>query len=89
MCYNTGVTKTALKFTKVKRGHYATADGRYAVVQDGYTGRDVAEDVFGGEWALVFDPHGRLREHHNDGENLAWFDTKREAVAYAQTLRVA
>ncbi len=75
------------KFTKVERGWYATADGKYAVVVDGYepsqsvgADRSGYEGFQGGEWALVHDPRGNLREDHN-GTNLDWFSTKREAVA--------
>jgi hypothetical protein len=34
-------------------------------------------------WSLSFDKHGRLRDDHNAGETLDWFDTKREAVIAA------
>lgn len=78
-----------MKFTKIEAGHYATEDGRYAVVSDGYSPgyiRDEYGDVMGvgGEWAAVYDPHGGLRTDHNAGENLNWFPTKREAVAYLE-----
>lgn len=71
-----------LKFTKVAAGHYATEDGRYAAVRDGYTGRgDQDFGDFGNEWGAVFSARGELREDHNAGENLDWLDTKREAIA--------
>lgn len=73
--------------TKVRAGWYASADGRWAVVSDGYpdSGSVAADrsgyDGFqGGEWAVVFDGEGRLRDDHNVGDNLDWLPTKREAV---------
>lgn len=98
LCYNQGMT--TLKFTKVDRGWYATEDGKWAVVADGYApsvhaGADAGYDrhdpgthnlyegYVGGEWAVVYDAHGNLRAAHNDGENLDWLPTKREAVAAA------
>lgn len=80
-----------MTFTKIARGWYATADGRYAIVIDGYEhisgadreGDGVAAGLTGREWALAFDPGGRLRRDHNAGENLDWFTTKRAAVAAA------
>jgi hypothetical protein len=91
-----------VRFTKVARGWYATEDGRYAVVADGYEGSlSVGADVNysrhskagggyggfqGGEWALVYDPAGGLRESHNAGTNVDWFPTKREAVEHGQYL---
>ena len=44
--------------------------------------------VTGDEWAAVFDPRGRLREDHGAGDNLDWFDTKREAVAYSENAEI-
>jgi hypothetical protein len=76
-----------LKLTKVARGWYATADGIWAVVIDGYTPSAVLRDeefIDGGEWAAVHDPHGNLRVNHNDGTNIDWFPTKREAVECLQ-----
>lgn len=78
-----------MKFTKVEAGWYATADGQWAVVIDGYghvsnadrDGDGLLAGVTGNEWAAVHDPAGRLREDHNAGSNIDWFDTKREAVA--------
>lgn len=79
-----------IKFHRIAAGHYATDDGKWAVVSDGYSpsqsiGADNTgyEGFTGGEWAAVYDPQGRLRESHNAGENLDWFPTKREAVAFA------
>ena len=75
-----------LKFTKVRAGWYATEDGFFAVVHDGYPAiQSVAADAhyegfIGGEWAAVVG--SGLREDHNAGENLDWFKTKREAVEY-------
>lgn len=71
-----------MKFTKIAAGHYATEDGRYAVVVDGYTrGASVTDEgLTGGEWAACFDPKGGLRISHQEGENLDWFPTKRDAV---------
>lgn len=34
------------------------------------------------EWMVVYDRQGRLRENSNDGENVQFFDTKREAQAW-------
>ena len=93
------------KFTKVRAGWYATEDGKWAVVSDGYeksnsvgaeSGMTVHgawsyEGFVGGEWALVFDPRGNLREDSASGgsENLDWYPTKREAVeAYDHWSRV-
>lgn len=75
-------------FTKVERGWYATDDGQYAVVIDGYDRHGSVESqdqdgIRGNEWALVHDSRGRLRIDHNAGENIDWFDTKGKAVAYA------
>jgi len=83
-----------MKFTKVRPGWYATADGTYALICDGYPpiASVDAEDATGyegfqgGEWALAHDPRGGLRESNNAGENLGWFTTKREAHAAAQRL---
>jgi hypothetical protein len=44
--------------------------------------------VTGDEWAAAFDPRGRLREDHGAGDNLDWFDTKREAVAYCENAEI-
>lgn len=76
-----------MKFTKVRSGHYATQDGTYAVIKDN-TGYVSAEETdMTGEandgWCLAHDPKGELREDHQAGENVDWFDTKREAIAYA------
>lgn len=85
---------SALTFKKIKRGCYATEDGTYATVVDGYErGQHVGAEgdwkhgsgydgFVGGEWAAVYDPNGRA--DHNGGENLNWFATKREAVAECQ-----
>jgi hypothetical protein len=81
-----------LKFYKVEKGCYATDDGRWAVVNDGYgyvsqaerDGDGLLAGVTGNQWAAVFDPRGRLREDSGLGENLDWFDTKREAIAYCR-----
>lgn len=81
-----------MKFTKVQKGWYATEDGHWAVVTDGigYVSQAQREGdgllcgVTGNEWAAVFDPKGRLREDHKAGDNLDWFDTKREAVAHCE-----
>jgi hypothetical protein len=73
---------------KVRAGWYASLDGKWAVVSDGYpaiasvdaesaTGYDGFQ---GGEWAVVYDAQGRLREDHNQGDNLDWLPTKRQAV---------
>ena len=87
--------KRPRRFTKVEAGWYATEDGTYAVVSDGYEkGAHIGstgdwkngsgyEGFIGGEWALVSDPKGRLRTNPELGENLDWFSTKREAVAAA------
>ncbi len=67
-----------------------------AVVVDGYTPGHLidplarangathqeASDGYGGEWAAVVDPRGRLRDDHNAGENLDWFPTKKAAVEF-------
>jgi len=81
-----------LKFQKIGPGWYATADGVWAVVSDGYPAiksvdaspNEGYEGFQGGEWATVYDARGRLRDDANEGENLDWFPTKREAVALAQ-----
>jgi len=74
-------------FKRVRRGWYATADGCWAVMSDGLdhvTGScDYGEA--GDGWALVHDPAGRLTSDPEVGENLDWFDTKREAVAFFTT----
>lgn len=82
----------AIKLTKVTRGWYASADGKVAVEVDGLPrgvkqGWDDHNGVFhddfgvGGEWSVVFDAEGRLREDTSRGHILDWFPTKREAVA--------
>jgi hypothetical protein len=80
------MTATTLKFTKIRAGWYATEDGRYAVIVDGYGYVPVADRDYNGSasdgWSAVIDPQGRLREDHQAGETLDWFDTKRDAVAY-------
>ena len=76
-----------MKFTKVCAGWYATEDGRYAVVIDGYTPSAellAEESITGGEWVAVFDGLCRLREDNNAGENLDWFTTKRQAVVHCE-----
>lgn len=79
-----------LNFNRIERGWQATPDGRYAVVQDGYSPSKSAgaegdyEGFTGGEWAAVYDPRGRLRTEHNSGENLDWFSTAREAKEYCR-----
>lgn len=74
-----------LKFTKVQAGWYATEDGRYAVVSEGmnYVNADGRSDGADNDgWSASFDPNGQLRTDHNAGENLDWFDTKKEAIAF-------
>ena len=76
-----------MKFTKVRAGHYATEDGRYAVIVDGYTPSAqlyAEESITGGEWAACFDGEGRLRDDHQVGETLEWYATKREAIAESE-----
>lgn len=81
-----------LKFTKVQAGWYATEDGTYAVVNDGIgyvtieerDGSGLLAGVTGDEWGAVHDAQGRLRINSNDGDNIDWFDTKRDAVAACQ-----
>lgn len=76
-----------MKFTKVRAGHYATTDGHYAVVIDGYTPSAELlelESITGGQWAACFDGGGSLRINHQAGETLEWFSTKREAIAYCE-----
>jgi hypothetical protein len=80
----TNTTTPALKFTKVAAGHYATADGRFAVVVDGYTPSAELlelESITGGEWAACFDGGGNLRVNHQAGATLDWYATKRAAIA--------
>lgn len=72
------------KLTKVAAGHYASADGKWAVSSEGHGYIDkVWQDLGSGNdgWAVVYSPKGGLREDHNAGDNLDWFDTKREAIA--------
>ena len=64
----------------MRAGLYVSTDGRYAVAHDGYPARsDIGADAsgyegfIGGEWAAVLT---------RTDENLDWFKTKREAVAY-------
>ena len=83
------MTEKTLTFTKVRAGWYATEDGTYAVMHDGYDtkvvdergdpeGSNYYEGYRGNEWAFVYDAHGRLRED-GYGDNMDWFDTMREA----------
>ena len=90
-----------VKLTKVERGWYASEDGRFAVVADGYSpsqsqgagwsgsgaGETLSyyEGFIAGEWAAVYSARGGLRENSNDGTNLDWFPTKREAVSFIQS----
>jgi len=77
-----------MKFNRIAAGHYATEDGCYAVVSDGFgyvsneqrDGEGLLAGVTGQEWAAVGSSTGGLREDHNAGENLGWYNTKREAV---------
>jgi hypothetical protein len=79
------------KLTKVAAGWFANADGTVAVVADGVqppgqaraNGAGLDAGVVGREWALAQDPQGRLRDDPQAGQNLGWFDTKRDAVASA------
>lgn len=78
-----------MKFTKVERGWYATEDGTYAVMSDGYeflTAADAAQSAhYEGvthEWAALHDPQGRLREDTDKVDALDWFPTKRQAEEY-------
>ena len=89
------MTDTSMKFNKVEAGHYATEDGRYAVMVDGYEpGKHVGaegdwkhgsgyEGFVGGEWAAVYYKNGDGPDGHD--ENLDWFPTMREAKAYAES----
>ena len=78
-----------MKLNRISTGWYASEDGKWAVQSDGYDpipaylreGHGVAAGITGGEWAVVHDAQGRLREDSSVGENLNWYDTKREAVA--------
>jgi len=82
-----------LKFHKIEAGWYASEDGRWAVVVDGYghvsqadrDGDGLLAGITGNQWAAVFSPRGGLDRDHNAGENLDWFDTKRDAVAYCNS----
>lgn len=89
------MTATAtMKFTKVDRGWYATEDGRYAVMVDGYErGQHIGEvytttghyeGFIGGEWAAIFCARGEGRIDAGAGENIDWFPTKRAAIECAQ-----
>lgn len=73
-----------MKFNRIAAGHYATPDGCYAAVSDGwgFTNQDFTNEtgVHGQEWAAIYSPDGGLREDHQIGETLEWFDTKFEAV---------
>ena len=78
-----------MKFTRISSGYYATPDGTYAVVKDvtGYVSAEETDRT--GEandgWCLAHDPQGRLREDQNAGDNVDWFDTKRDAVNAARS----
>jgi hypothetical protein len=80
---------TELRFTKVERGWYATDDGRWMVVSDGYDPSQSIgasgdyEGYAGGEWALV---QGGDREDHQTGVTLDWFPTMRQAIDRARVL---
>ena len=65
------MTTTTMKFTKIEAGWYATEDGRYAVIVDGYKPSKSIDSIpggyegfKGGEWASVFDGQGRMRNDH-------------------------
>jgi hypothetical protein len=71
------------KLSKVQAGWYASEDGCWAVVSEGQGYADAQDRAYGDGndgWALVYDRAGGLRKNHNDGENLGWFDTKRDAL---------
>jgi hypothetical protein len=75
-----------LTFNRIAPGWQATPDGKWGVLSevvftDGTDGKWATSET---EWAAVFDPHGRLRTENNAGDNLAWFDTAREAKAFLQ-----
>ncbi len=80
------------KFTKVTAGWYATEDGKYGVINDGLgyvtiearEGNGVDAGVTGDEWGFIVFKNANGRVENNDGENIDWFDTKREAVAFGQ-----
>lgn len=82
---------SAKDFKKQAAGFYATPDGHYAVISDGYEhvsqtdreGSGVTAGITGGEWAAIYDPKGQLNADHNSGDNLDWFSTKAEALAHA------
>jgi hypothetical protein len=86
----------SLKLTKIARGWYATEDGTMAVIADGYEpGKTIGaeegtgyEGFIAGEWAACVDPYARLREDHQAGSNLDWFDTKREAIDFLEDYRM-
>lgn len=77
-----------MTFDKILAGWYASPDGTYAVVRDGYeksasVGAEVStgyEGFQGGEWAAVYDPQGRLREDSGAGDNLDWYPKMADAV---------
>lgn len=83
---------TDLRFTKVASGWYATEDGTKAVIRDrtgyvtiheregGDSGHGVQTGLDDDGWSATVDPLGRLREDEGAGDNLNWFDTKREAI---------
>lgn len=81
-----------MKFKRIQAGWYATEDGRFALVNDGHgfvsqaerDGDGLMAGVTGDEWAAVFSPGGGLTTDHNAGENLEWFDTKREAKEFLE-----
>ena len=77
-----------MTFTKIERGWYATADGRYAVISENALSADEnsTDFVTATEWALCSDPNGDLRHSRHAGENVDWFDTKREAVEAANRM---
>jgi hypothetical protein len=79
----------SFKWTKIERGFYRLEGTLYAVQSDGYSpsksiGADANYEGFiGGEWAAI-----RYRDEaeaaRQDGDNLDWFPTMREARAYVE-----
>lgn len=90
------MSNSDIKWAKVDRGYYVAPGTTYAVIADGYRpGQHIGaeastgyEGFIAGEWAVVrFQDVVKDVVHapaHNDGDNLDWYDTMRDAKADAE-----
>lgn len=77
------------RWTKHYAGFYTLDGTDYGVASAHATDADAdfaSHDLSRVEWAVIRKRPGTEWESHNDGDNLDWFDTMREARAAAERM---